>query len=192
MDFDMLLTSAEAEPTPTRMVRVCVNPSVAVKRAALLNAVEQAKTADEAETKNAGDNRLGAPADPVTTRTDKATTELEAFDGEVLRSLVTLRFSRLEGDKWALLTSKNPIRVDVALDRHYGYNYDAVSETAARLSGVRVDDDGEHLLTPEQWGRLFKILSGHDVQAIRDAVWTLNEYEPQQHVEALVKGFGAA
>jgi hypothetical protein len=84
------------------------------------------------------------------------------------------------------------MRIDVALDRHYGYNYDAVTENATRVSGARVDGDEEHPITTEQWDRLFKILAGHDVEQIRDAVWTLNEYEPSQHIEALVKGFGAA
>lgn len=190
MNLDELLTAAEETPTPSRIVRVCVNPSVAEKRAQLLDQLEKARRADKKQAD--GDQRLGASTEPNAERTDAAIAALEAFDEEVLKSLVTLKFTRLEGDKWALLTSAFPMRVDVALDRHYGYNYDAVSEHAARRTGVQVDDDGEHPVTEEQWTRLFKILSGHDVQAIRDAVWTLNEYEPAQHVEALVKGFGAA
>jgi hypothetical protein len=190
MDFDELLTAAEQAPTPSKVVRVCIDPTVAVKRAGLLAAVDEAKKADaKAE---AGDQRLGAAVEKVTARTDAAVAELEAFDTEVVKSLITLKFTRLEGQIWALLTSAFPMRIDVALDRHYGYDYDAVTEAAARRSGVRVDDDGEHPLTDEQWQRLWKILSGHDVGQIRDAVWTLNEYEPEQHIDALVKDFGAA
>ena len=185
MDFDELLAAAESAPTPSRTVRVCVNPSVAEKRAALLKALEEAKTADAKVSSD--DQRLAAPSVTSTERTDAAAADLDAFDDEVLKSLVTLKFTRLDGQKWALLTSANPMRVDVALDRHYGYNYDTVTGLAARASGVRVDDDGEHPLTPEQWDRLLRVLSGHDVQVIRDAVWTLNEYEPSQHIEALVK-----
>ena len=98
----------------------------------------------------------------------------------------------LDGQAWSILTAANPMRLDVPLDRNYGYNFDAVTEAATRRSGVVLDDDGEQPLTDEQWTRLFKVLSGHDVNVIRDAVWTLNEWEPAQHVEALVKGFGAA
>lgn len=190
MDFDELLSAAEAAPVPTRTVRVCVNPAVAVKRDALLKALDAARDADARASQ--GEVRLAAPPQVTTERTDAATADLESFDAEVLKSLVTLKFTRLDGQRWALLTSANPMRIDVALDRSYGYNYDAVTEAATRISGVRVDDEGEHELTAEQWGRLQRVLSGHDVQVIRDAVWTLNEYEPAQHVEALVKGFGAA
>lgn len=190
MDFDELLAAAEAAPVPSRTVRVCVNPSVAVKREGLLQALEAARKADAQASQ--GEARLGAAPVPSTEHTDKAAADLEAFDDEVLKSLVTLKFTRLDGQKWALLTSANPMRVDVALDRHYGYNYDTVTGLAARESGVRLDDAGEHELTPEQWDRLLRVLSGHDVQVIRDAVWTLNEYEPSQHIEALVKGFAGA
>lgn len=190
MDFDELLSEAEQAPTPSRTVRVCVNPRVAEQRAELLKALESAREADKRESN--ADQRLGAEPETGTPRTDAASRALEDFDGEVLKSLVTLKFTRLDGDRWAKLTSAHPMRIDVALDRHYGYDYDAVSEAAARASGVRIDDDGEHSLTTEQWTRLLKVLAGHDVQAIRDAVWTLNEYEPEQHVQALVKGFGAA
>lgn len=190
MDFDELLTAAESAPTPSRTVRVCVNPSVAEKRAALLKALEEAKAADAKVSSD--DQRLAAPTVTSTERTDAAAAALDAFDDEVQKSLVTLKFTRLDGQTWALLTSAFPMRVNVALDRHYGYDYDAVTEAATRKSGVRLDDAGEHPLSEEQWTRLFKVLSGHDVSVIRDAVWTLNEYEPSQHIEALVKGFAGA
>jgi hypothetical protein len=189
-DFDDLLDEAEAEPLDTRTVKVCIKPSVAKKRAALLTALEAAKEADKKT--QAGEQRLGAVQTPTTVRTDAAVAELEAFDEEVLKSLVTLKFTRLDGERWANLTAANPMRIDVQLDRNYGYNFDAVSRSAAILSGVRLDDDGEQLMTADQWARLFKVLSGHDYQRIIDAIFTLNEYAPQQHIGALVKGFGAA
>jgi hypothetical protein len=190
MDLDEILDDAEAAPKSTRLVRVCVKPAVAVQRARLLDALERAKREDSRE--ESSDTRLGAEPERVDHRTRAALVDLEAFDEEARKALIEIRFTRLEGNAWALLTSANPMRVDVAIDRHYGYDYDAVSELAARANGVRVDDDGEHEITADQWDRLLKILSGHDVEAIRDAIWTLNEYEPEQHVEALVKGFGAA
>ena len=190
MDFDAVLDEAEAEPTPSRTVRVCVKPSVAKKRAALLKDLDEARAADERA--SAGDGRLGAPTVKVTAATDAAAKALEQFDDETQDALVTLKFARVEGQTWALLTSAYPMRLDVALDRNYGYNYDAVTEAATRKTGRRLDDDGEHELTEDQWTRLFKVLSGHDIQVIRDAVWTLNEWEPAQNVEALTKSFGAA
>lgn len=190
MNIDDILNEAEAEEPDTRTVRVCVNPAVARKRAALLAKLEQAKGADAQ--REAGDQRLGAVEPVGTPATDAAAAELEAFDDEVLKSLITLKFTRLDGEKWSNLTAAYPMRVDVVLDRNYGYNFDAVSKAAAMLSGVMLSDDGEVLLTSEQWERLFKRLSGHDFRLIIDAVWTLNEYAPSQHIEALVKSWGAA
>ncbi|WP_442575867.1 hypothetical protein ACSBPH_01570 [Microbacterium sp. F51-2R] len=190
MNIDDILAAAESEAPDTRTVKVCVNPAVARKRAALLEALKQAKELDAKASTT--EERLGAAPAPTTEHADRAQAELEAFDDEVLKSLITLKFTRLDGERWSNLTAANPMRVDVALDRNYGYNFDAVSKTAAMLTGVRLSDDGEELLTPEQWDRLFKRLSGHDFRLIIDAVWTLNEYAPSQHIEALVKGFGAA
>lgn len=191
MDFDAVLDAAEQEPAETLQVQVCLRPSVAKKRSELLKRLEDAREED-ARDSQADPGRLSAPSEPVTVRQDAVIAELDAIEDEVEQSLVTLRFTRVDGDKWAALTLANPIRINVTLDRHYGYNVDAVSVAAARLSGVRVDEDGDHELTVEQWDRLYKLLSGHDQTQIRDAVWTLNEYAPTQLTEALVKSYGAA
>lgn len=189
LDLDDLLSKAESAPTPSMVVSVCLNPEIAERRAALIDALEQAKKADSREPE---DQRLGAPAPASNARTKKALGALRRFDQKAEVALVDLRFTRMPGDEWAELTSAYPMRADVALDRHYGYNFDAVSTLAARRSGVILTDEGEQLATPEQWARMFRILSGHDVEKIRDVVWTLNEYGPQQHIQALVKDSGAA
>lgn len=150
---------------------------------------------------NAGDQRLTS-ASP----SQKAQTELN----ELLASdegLITLRFKRLPGKKWAELTSKYPARLDSPVDRHYGYNYDAVCEAAVQFRdaegkpyGVRVEDGEEVPMLVEQskdstvneWEDLYEELSGHEVETIRDAVWELNEYAPQQKVREALKASGAA
>jgi hypothetical protein len=189
-DFDALLDEAEAEPVPSRVVKVCVKPAVAVKRAALLQAIDVARKDDAAEMES--DKRLGAPGEVIDRRQKAARAELDAFEDEAKKALVTIRFTRMEGAKWARLTSAHPMRIDVPLDRQYGYDYDTVSELAARATGIRLDDDGEHEITDQQWNRLLPRLSGHDVEQIREAVFILNEWGPSQHIEALVKGSGAA
>lgn len=191
MNFDDVLTEAEQEPAPDVTVQVCVKPSVAKKMTALLARLDQAVKEDKQET-SADTGRLAVSSEPVTKRQDAVQREIDDIADEVDKSLITLRFTRLDAEKWTDLTSAFPIRLEVALDRHYGYNFDAVSVAAARLSGVRVDADGDHQLTEEQWERLLKLISGHDRKLIRDAVWTLNEYQPAQLIEALVKGSGAA
>lgn len=189
-DFDALLDDAEAEETPTLTVSVCIKASVAKKRAGLMKALEVARKDDAAEME--ADKRLGAPGAVVDTRTKAAQAELDAYEDEARSALVTIRFTRMEGGKWTRLVSANPMRLGIAIDERYGYDYDTVSELAARETGRRIDDDGEHEITPEQWDRLMPRLSGHDVGLIRNAVWVLNEWEPAQHIDALVKGSGAA
>jgi len=98
----------------------------------------------------------------------------------------------MSGRAWAELTSKHPVRVDVPIDRRYGYNYDAACEAAAVVTGVRVDGDTLEPLSEEEWHDLFDVLSGNEVGLIRDAVWSLNEFDPQQRLDALVKSSGAA
>lgn len=189
--FDEVLAEAASAPRPTQTVRVCLNQSVAAEKARLLDALDAARAADAAEAE--ADARLSAPAQPGADKHTKAAlADLEAFDEEAKKAWATLKFTQLEGNAWALLTSSNPMRIDVPVDRHYGYDYDAVSEAAARMSGVRVDADGEHEIPDGQWDVLYRLLSGHDIEQIRDTVWTLNEFAPSQHIEALVKDFGAA
>lgn len=189
-DLSALLDAAERAPKPSRTVKVCVIPSVAVERAGLLEALAQAEREDARD--ESADQRLGAEPQPVTVRQDAARKALEAFDKKAQKALVRLKFTRMDGSAWTRLTSANPMRIDVALDRQFGYDYDTVSELAARATGVILTDKGEQPVFDEDWDRLFRVLSGHDVEAIRDAVWTLNEWEPGQHIEALVKDSGAA
>jgi hypothetical protein len=147
----------------------------------------------EAELEAADDDtRLASksPADEIRERL----AELEATG-----SVETLRFTRLPGKDWSVLTSLHPVRPDVMIDRHYGYNFDAVCEAAARFRdksgrayGARLEDGIPVELTNHEWSELFDVLSGSDIGKIRDAIWALNEYEPEQRRQALVKGSGAA
>ena len=192
MNLEEVLDAADAEPQETKTVRVCLIPSVAKKRAALLDALEKARERDAKATTE--DMRLGAPATKTTAASDAAAAELEAFDarGDVQAALVTFRFTAISGEKWAHLTSTNPMRLDVHLDRMYGYNFHAVTVAAAKLTGVHLTDDGEEKPTDEVWDRLLAKLTGHDFNVLANAVWELNEWDPQQRVAALVKNSGAA
>lgn len=190
MDFDQILDAAEAAPVPSRTVRVCVNPAIAEERARLLAELESAKNAEAVAA--ASDPRLGVDGPVDTSRSDAAEKAFREHESQVQKSLVTLKFKRIDGEKWTSITRAHPMRVDVDLDRHYGYNLDAASKHAARVSGVRVDGDDEVPLTDTQWDRLFGCLAGHDFGQIVDTIWTLNEWAPAQHIEALVKSSGAA
>lgn len=181
-NFDDLLESA-AQNRPTRDVKVCLDGEIVRERDELVEALEAAKKKDAGDARLAGANDQHAA--PIQERLDALAEAAQA-------SLVVLRFTRLGGAKWAELTSRHPVRVGVQIDMHYGYNYDAVCGAAAVESGVRVEGDEEIPMTPEQWAKLLEVLSGNEVQLIRDAVWGLNEFEPAQRLGELVKGFGAA
>lgn len=181
--LDALLTEAEAQPAPHKDVTVCLDAGIAKERERLLDALS------DAEKQDADDMRLAAANDA---HTAPILERLQALEESVKDAMRTFRFRRMPGEVWADLTSRNPARIDVPLDLNFGYNYDAVCKAAAIRSGVIVDGDDEAQVPAPMWERLFAVLSGHEVEQIRDAVWTLNEYEPAQRIEALVKGFGAA
>lgn len=155
---------------------------------------ERERLEKELENVDDGDSRLGA-----TSEADEIRAKLDEIAEQAVDSIVTLRLTRLPGRDWSNLTSKCPVRPDVAIDRHYGYNYDAACESAARYRdpagaayGHRLENGEPVDLSDDEWDDLFDVLSGSDISKIRDAVWELNEYEPQQRLNELVKGSGAA
>lgn len=190
MNFDERLAAAKARPRKHRDVPVVLDQDAAEERDSLIEALAHAEKED------ADDQRLAGPPAKAAPLRDA----LEALNDSLRESLVTLRFLQLPGDRWAELTSRHPARADVDLDKYYGYNLDAVIRSAAKYHdpltgeryGFRLDGDTPVPLEDDKWDTLFHILSGSEVSSIRDAVWSLNEYEPGERIEALVKGFGAA
>lgn len=181
--FEERLAAAKAAPRKYKDVPVCIDEELAQEREKLLEALKEAQKQDK------NDERLGAPNDafsaPIRER-------LDALAEAAQNALVILRFRRMDGDKWAEITSKHPARVEVPIDMHYGYNYDAACGAAAVYSGVRLEGDEEIPMTPVQWADLFTVIAGSDATQVRDAIWALNEFEPGKRLDALVKGYGAA
>jgi hypothetical protein len=176
--------AAARESRPTKDVSVILDGDVAAEKARL---VEKLRDAD-------GEQRLGVASDA-----DKIRARLSELEDAASDALVTLRITRLPGRDWANLTSKNPVRVDSPIDRHYGYNIDAVTEAAVRFRDKngrvyahRIEDGDPVEMTDAEWDDLYEVLSGSEVTEIRDAVWSLSEWEPQQRVADLVKASGAA
>lgn len=189
-NFDEMLAAQAAKPRPYKDVPVCLDADLADKREALLDELEEARAKDES------DVRLSGPSDahsaPIVARLDELTAAAQD-------SLITLRFRQLPGREWAALTLVHPVRVESPLDRQYGYNVDAVVAAAAAYVGpgavsygFRLDGDEEVVLSPTQWASLFDVLTGSEIVSIRDAIWGLNEWEPEQRIQALVKASGAA
>ena len=108
--------------------------------------------------------------------------------------LVEFVFLRVDGKLWAGQCAKFPPRVDVPIDRNYGYNFHQVVISVSPESGRLVSDDGLVPLSDEQWRGVFAdgVLSGHDFQRVADAIWHVNEWGPQQKVAALSKASARA
>jgi len=107
--------------------------------------------------------------------------------------LRTFRFKEMEGPDWAELTARHPVRLESIVDRQYGYNFHAVCKDAARYSGTVLEDDGEYVkVKPDTWKKMWPQLTGHDFTKLCDAIWSLNEWEPSQRVERLLKESGLA
>lgn len=108
-------------------------------------------------------------------------------------TVVTLRFDRLPGNQWAEIAARHPARLDVVVDRISGYNYQATAREAAPLCGYVVgkDDAGEDTredLTPEDWVKLWPILSGRETEQIQNSLWELNDWNPRKKIERAKKG----
>jgi hypothetical protein len=115
----------------------------------------------------------------------------------------TLRFHQANGMAWAEAVDRAPLRMDVGLDRVYGYNLRAAVRYIAPSTGRLLIDGEEHELRVDpltadltdeerearvdEWSDLFEQLSGYDAQRVTDAVWGLNERRPQLAIEAAKK-----
>jgi hypothetical protein len=168
--FDDLIARAKAAPRPFRDVDVNLDSTVSARIAEL-----------EAELESITDPRLG-DARPAALHE-----QIDALRAESADALVTLRLTQLPGQDWSELTARSPMRVDVSIDRTYGYNYHEVCKAAAEKAGARVDRDTVEPLTAEQWAGLWQVLSGHEFERICSVIWELNEWEPQQRIDSAKK-----
>ncbi|MGJ4843906.1 hypothetical protein [Leifsonia sp. Le1] len=94
----------------------------------------------------------------------------------------TLRFTQMEGMDWASNSDLAPARPGVLLDTRYGYHLRQLVTIVAPQCGGRVDGDMVVPLTEDQWRAIFKG-NGRNVARIGDAIFMLNEYNPDKAVE---------
>ncbi|MET0888384.1 MAG: hypothetical protein ABWX92_18260 [Mycetocola sp.] len=175
--------AARAAARPTADVRVLLAADLVAERDRLQAIIDAPDS----------DPRLG-----VVSPADEARAALQELEDAAGDAVVTLRFTQLPGEKWTALTSLYPPRPNVAVDENYGYNFDTVTLAAARfvdpagrVYGVRLEDGEEFPLSDAQWDALVDALSGHEVSAIRNTVWGLNEYMPEMQLKAMGKAYGA-
>lgn len=103
-------------------------------------------------------------------------------------TVYTLRFWQMDGLEWADHTDRAPARPGVLLDMRYGYNLRALVPPVAVKSGRLVDGDDLVELDEEQWRAIFKGI-GSNFTRIGDAIFFLNEQQPDEVVERLKKAF---
>jgi uncharacterized protein YhaN len=140
----------------------------------------------------------------VQEKIDELDTEREALTEG---TLITFRFTALPGQAWAELGAEHPARANVTIDQMYGYNYHEVAKAAAayrdrdafgrqvgagyseRVIPAETDDTEPTLepVAPEQWEALWPLLSGHEFERIAVALWSLNDFGPQQRIVAAGK-----
>ena len=128
--------------------------------------------------------------DALSAAAEEATPFLDV-DTSLAGRHLPLRFYRIDGERWAEITALCPARLSSAIDRRYGYNFQAAARLAAPLSGRVLEGDEEISYDDDKWDELFKKLAGHNIKLIHSAIWQLNEYDPEVAVVEAKKGSAA-
>lgn len=170
--FQEKKAAAQAAAVPFKDVPVSLDAGFSAKRDALIERINAPQD----------DQRL-AQADP----TESLKQELEELLEQENDSLVTLRFYKVPGDEWANLTATHPARQSALIDMKYGYNMHAVCRASAVSNGRVVEGESELTQTEAEWSELWVLLAGSDFANVCDAIFLLNEYEPNNRIERLKK-----
>lgn len=119
---------------------------------------------------------------------------------EAHEQIATLRFTELPAPQWAEVVSRSPVRLDVDMDKHYGFNSDQATLLAAPLSGAWVEGEDTFALSAEEWTDMLGYrdeagefqqgaISGNELRRIGDAIFELNEFAPGLRLEQAKKAF---
>jgi hypothetical protein len=174
MSFQDRLAAAKAAPKASMDLEVLLDADLSDQIGQL--EAERDRLADDFKR----DARLGA--------VDQSIAVGERID-EMLSSATVdkFRFYRMDGLKWAALIAEHPPRTHVALDLRYGFNLHEVTPVAVVSCGRLLDGENEVSLPKEQWNDLLTVLSGHEVERIADALFVLNEWDPERAVQRAKK-----
>ena len=161
-------------PTRTVIVMLTPNDDAMRRREELLTAI--------VDVEKAAGERLARKAP-----TAKLREELAALEKSETKFMRTLRFTKLDGIKWAELTAKYGPREDVAFDAQLGYNHHAVALIAAKVNGTDVTDGAEEPLDDADWETIHKVASGWDIENIATAVLEMNVMRSARTIGRLKK-----
>lgn len=177
--FEELLAARKSAPPRTAKVSVLLDVDAAEEIAELESQLE-ALSYDKRLAMDDGSKDIQAQIDALRERSSGA--------------VVDLVFERLPGDLWTDITIRHPARLDASVDVNYGYNLDDVSKAVAKAKrgghsfAWRLEGGSPAVLTDEQWEDVFTLMSGHEFNQVRDAIFILNEFGPAQRLAEAKKG----
>lgn len=112
-----------------------------------------------------------------------------------------IRFTQMDGLAWAELCDRCEPRLDVQIDKAFGYNVRQALTLAAPISGRMQSGDEWVELSDERWKKIIRALPGAQVRAMGDALFNLNQWAPAMavsdakkasEVESAMKSFSPA
>lgn len=155
-------------------------------------ALEQAKI--EAG-KQGGDARLGQSNLKIIK--DK----IEALEEKMREKSITIRFTAVNNGVWQKMIIQNPPRKGNDTDRALGYNTESFFFTAAKLTGLYVEDPGTEEnefedavleeIEPGEWAEIQEAWTAGDWDRVHLTLITLNQREGARGVDFLRRGFEA-
>lgn len=101
-------------------------------------------------------------------------------------------FYRVPADEWPLITMHNPPREDAPLDVRYGYSLAGVALEQAADNARLIDGGEEVALTAAQWADLYALQPGSVKRLFEVSVWTLNDFDVEQEIQAAKKASTAS
>jgi hypothetical protein len=99
----------------------------------------------------------------------------------------TLRFTRMDPVEYTEETLRHPPRLEIGIDREFGYNLTALTMAVAPRCARLVDGDDLVELDDEAWADLFAVADGGAVQSIQNTVFGLNEFSSGKAADAAKK-----
>lgn len=113
-------------------------------------------------------------------------------------TLVRVKLYELDSDEWARIVAHCPPDVKAPMDRAYGYSMSAVTVAALPVCGYVLEGDEEirPRVVPDEgvneWSDLLKVIAGSELVKLEQAVFSLNQWEPDQRIEAAKKALAGA
>lgn len=169
--FEELINARRTMARPTRDVDILIDTGLAEE----IDRVQ----AEYDEKASSRDRRAGEDNGAKALKS-----RLDELAGQAAEQMVTFRLTQLPGDVWANVTAPSIPREDVPIDMRYGYDIAGVTKVALPLMARRIDGEELVEIDADDWEVVFDLPGFDDLQ---DAVFMLQEWEPEQRLQAAKK-----